>query len=142
MIIRVDHWRDVEALGTWVWPRFDPKLMACPHCQRLELDGDFMDRLSVLREEIGRPLVETSGYRCPEHNAVVSSSGRDGPHTTGRAVDINIWGGDVIELTARAHRLGFTGIGWRQVGSFGKRIVHLDDLERTEGRPRPWAWTY
>jgi len=147
-MIRVKHWKDAVASGEWVWPRFSPELMACKqgkceHCGgSLEIDSQFMDRLSAMREEYGKPLIEVSGYRCPKHNSHVSSTGEKGPHTTGRAIDINIWRGNAYELNALAPAYGFTGIGVRQSGGYGGRFIHLDDLTEEDGYPRPTLWSY
>jgi uncharacterized protein YcbK (DUF882 family) len=43
--------------------------------------------LEELRAALGRPVVITSGYRCPEHNKAVGGVPRS-PHMLGRAVDI------------------------------------------------------
>ena len=141
MILRAKHWRDIEALGTWIWPRFSLEKMACSHCGSIEIDSDFMDRLSALREEFGQPMLETSGYRCPDHNARISSTGRTGPHTTGQAVDIAIYGESAYRMIELAFKHGFTGIGIRQRGRHSGRFVHLDDLA-SEQAPRPRVWSY
>ncbi len=142
MDINQQHWQDVEVLGTWVWPRFSLQKMACQHCGRIEINGAFMDRLSALREEFDQPMMETSGYRCPVHNSNISKTGETGPHTTGRAVDINIWGKSAHKLMGMASAHGFTGIGIRQTGMYKRRFIHLDDLDEAEGCPRPWVWSY
>lgn len=101
-----------------------------------------MTRLELLRAELGMPLVLNSAYRCPTHNAAVSTTGRNGPHTTGRAVDIAISGKPVVALLAAALSLGFTGIGLKQDGAaMAGRFVHLDDLT-APAYPRPRVWTY
>jgi uncharacterized protein YcbK (DUF882 family) len=123
----------------WRWADFHPD----------EADGgvgmlayNFLDRLQMLRAMYGKPMIVTSAYRSPEHNARVSSTGRDGPHTTGRAVDVLVMGGDALALVALAVECGFTGVGLSQKGNHGSRFVHLDDLPQTATRPRPWVWTY
>ena len=86
--------------------------------------------------------MNVSGYRCPKHNAEVSNTGLDGPHTIS-AFDVRIAGYDVLKLTKIAMDAGFSGIGINQKGDWNKRIVHLDRLPNIEGkRPRPWVWTY
>jgi hypothetical protein len=35
---------------------------------------------------------------------------------------------------------GFTGIGVKQKGK--GRFIHLDDIEDSGDRPRPWVWSY
>ena len=115
---------------------------ACRHCGRAEMNEDFMWRLQELRNSYGQPMRVTSGYRCPEHPAEAhrKESGRLGPHTTGRAVDIAVSGSDAYALLRLAIRMGFTGVGVQQKGD--KRFLHFDDLEAKDGYPRPWIWSY
>lgn len=44
--------------------------------------------LDPLREWYGKPLIVSSGYRCPELNAAVKGS-KTSQHMTGQAADIN-----------------------------------------------------
>ena len=103
-------------------------------------DG-FMLKLVALRERVGFPMPVTSGYRSPEDNAAISTTGADGPHTTGRAVDVSISGENAYKLIAAALSAGFSGIGIKQHGPTNGRYVHLDDLTSPE-YPRPRIWTY
>lgn len=123
------------------YPNFSRAEFACAHCGRAEMQPDFVYRLQELRDKYGKPLRITSGYRCPEYNAQISSTGKDGPHTTGRAVDIAISRGEAYSLLRLAITMGFTGIGFAQKGS--GRFLHLDDLLRHEtAGPRPTIWSY
>ena len=97
-----------------------------------------MIKLDNIREYLNFPLPVTSAYRCFKHNQVVSSTGVNGPHTTGRAVDIAIHGEKAFGLITAARQFGFTGIGMKQHGPHGSRYVHLDDLMIA----RPMIWTY
>ena len=114
----------------------------CGNCgsNGTEMNPRFLAKLDWLRELCDFPFIVTSGYRCPDHNEAVSSTGRNGPHTTGHAADILVMG-------EKAHRvlmmLGykFTGVGIQQKGTHSKRFIHLDDLERPD-HPRPNLWSY
>src|SRR5687768_2238177 len=97
---------------------------------------DFMDKVESLRLTIGFPVAVTSAARCPDHNAKVSGTGRTGPHTTGRAIDLGVSHGQAYTVLATALRMGFTGIGVAQKGS--GRFIHLDDLQI--GRPAVWSY--
>lgn len=69
-----------------------------------------------------RPLVLTSGYRCPEHNKAVGGA-EHSFHMQGLAVDISTVGfapGEREKLIAYAKDYGFTGIG------IGSNFIHLD----------------
>ena len=107
-------------------------------CGRADMDSDFMQFLQMLRTSCGFPLHVTSGFRCPDHNARVSKTGRTGPHTTGKAADIAIAGPQVHSLLTTAIPW-VRGIGLKQHGPHAKRIVHLDT---TTGEMRPRVWTY
>lgn len=127
----------------WRWPHVDPaREWACRGTGAIVVVEEFLDRLERLRAGFGRPLIITSGYRSPGHNARVSTTGRTGPHTTARAVDIGIYGGDALELVQLGYDLGFTGIGINQRGAVSSRFVHLDDLPGDGQTPRPWIWSY
>lgn len=131
--------KDVQG---WRWKHFTPAEMACKCCGRVKADEIFMDRLERLREAYAAPLEVTSGYRCPAHNAAVSSTGADGPHTTGKAADLRVSGGKAFHVVTSALFLGFNGIGLAQKGQHESRFVHVDTLENGPGCPRPTVWTY
>ena len=95
----------------------------------------------LLRQEFGFPLIITSAYRSPAHNAKVGGRPRSA-HLAGRAVDIAISGDKAHRLVRMALLFGFTGIGIRQRGDFRSRYVHLDDLDKAPGIPRPAIWSY
>jgi len=108
----------------------------CGKCDGL-LDKEFLDRLNQLREQLGRPVLLSSAYRCPAHNSVVSRTGKHGPHTTGKAVDIVCAGSEAVEILDIALDLEFKGIGVCQTGTWGRRFIHIDDA-----RPTATIWSY
>ena len=101
---------------------------------------DFMDKVEALRVRVGFALPVTSAARCPKHNRVVSGTGDDGPHTTGRSIDFGISRQRAYTVMREAFALGFTGIGVQQKGD--SRFLHLDDLPDAPGQPRPTIWSY
>lgn len=125
---------------------FKPEEFAC-RCGECGSDGREMDlnfvfALDQLRERSGRPMVITSGYRCPAYNNRIASTGFDGPHTTGRAADIGISGEPAFHLVQQCTLGGWMrGIGINQKGPHEKRFIHLDDLEGPD-HPRPRLWSY
>lgn len=121
----------------WRWPHFSRSEMACRGNGECRMDPDFMDRLEDIREDFGRPMLVTSGYRSPEHNAKVSYTGHTGPHTTGRAADIAVDGEDAYTLLKLALAHGITGIGVSQKGA--DRLLHLD-MVKNDLRPRIWSY--
>jgi uncharacterized protein YcbK (DUF882 family) len=120
-------------------PSFTVAEMRCHcGCGKADMDHAFMLKLQAVRDVVG-PLVVSSGYRCPEHNAAVSSTGLNGPHVTGQAVDVRCYGKKAHEVLMSACFFDFTGIGVQQEGAHGSRFIHLDTLT---GGPRPNVWTY
>lgn len=105
-------------------------------CGQAEMDPGFVKWLDSLRQTFGRPIRVTSGYRCPEYNQQVSSTGLDGPHTTGAAVDVGVSHADAYALLWLAINRDCKRIGINQRGE--GRFLHFDF---TDG-PRPRIWTY
>ena len=126
-------------------PHFSDAEVACKcGCGMLPAPA-FMRKVEALREMWGKPMKVTSAARCPAYNAKVSSTGPDGPHTTGHAIDVEVARGDAFALLmligrANARGLGITGIGVQQKGT--GRFVHMDDLPDAPGQPRPTIWSY
>jgi len=104
------------------------------------MDPAYLEKLDQLRGDYGKPIIISSGYRCPSHNAKVSSTGTTGPHTTGKASDLQVDRSDAYLLLGLAYARGFTGIGINQKGS--GRFIHLDTLREAPGQPRPTLWSY
>lgn len=125
------------------FPNFTEDEFRCKcGCGRADMDEDFIDTLQTIRDAMKHPLIVSSGFRCPEHNNRVSSTGLNGPHTTGKAVDISIYGVWAWALIGAA--LGNTldpiyGLGVNQKGPHKSRFIHLDKVQSS---PRPWVWSY
>jgi len=66
---------------------FNPAEFMCKHCGLNKMDGVFLDDLDELRHRLGFPLSVASGYRCPTHNAAVSTTGEDGPQDLETTLD-------------------------------------------------------
>lgn len=111
-------------------------------CGLMEFSDQSVRQLEALRVRVGRPLIITSGYRCPEYNDQVSLTGPSGPHTItdnhNVTVDIGVSGKTASDLVFAAMSLGFTGIGVKQSGAHKSRFIHIDRL----GHPRPRIWSY
>jgi len=120
------------------WPNFTEAEFRCKGNGECRMDEDFLDRLQYLRNRFGRPMPVTSGYRSPEYNAKVSTTGTAGPHTTGKAADIRVSGKDAYDLIKLAIEAGFRGIGISQKGAHASRFIHLDMVDA--GRPTVWSY--
>jgi uncharacterized protein YcbK (DUF882 family) len=105
------------------------------------MDEAFVRMLDELRENFGHPLTLSSAKRCADYNEAVSSTGRDRPHTTGKAADILIPGPDAYAVLHYTFLMGFSGIGVKQHGPWDERFIHVDMLTPSEG-PRPRVWSY
>jgi zinc D-Ala-D-Ala carboxypeptidase len=140
-MITASHWKLVEA-EHWPWKDFSPYEMSCKGDGSLKVDEDFMDVLQAIRNECGFPMTVASGYRSPAYNAEVSETGGNGPHTTGRAADIRVWGNQAHRLLEVALKHGIKGIGISQKGAPGARFIHLDMCDNTVATPRKNVWSY
>jgi len=115
--------------------------LSCSHCDKNHFDQKTLDALQGLRDAMKKPLKLSSAYRCSVHNQNVSSSGPNGPHTTGQAIDILCSGKDAHEILSFAMIRSNTwkGIGISQKGKHSSRFIHLDTIEADN---RPWVWSY
>ncbi len=115
-------------------------------CNQMKFTDAAVQRLEELRMDLGAPIHINSGYRCPKHNANISSTGLSGPHTITENDNITV---DIKVLGISAHSIlkciglhDFTGIGIRQKGSHIGRFIHLDCILPGGKAPRPWVWSY
>ena len=115
--------------------------LRCSHCGINNMNNLFMQRIVMLRELLGFPFVVTSAYRCQNH-PVEARKDSPGAHTTGQALDINVYGNNAHRLLDAALRAGFSGVGIAQKGEHSIRFIHLDDLGNSDDRPRPTVWSY
>ena len=125
-VLAARHWREVD-LRQWPCPHFTPRELASRGDGSLKLDLDAARRLERTRSLVGRPLVITSAYRDPLHNAKVGGAPRS-QHKLGRAFDILLTGHDRFALAEAARQAGFRGFGRYQ------SFLHVDT------RPEPAAW--
>ena len=115
-------------MAKMITPNFSVHEMACKcGCGNHEMDEEFMRMLQTLRDEMQGPLRVSSGFRCEDHNEMVSTTG---PHTQARATDILISGERAMVFFEKARQIGFSGIGLSQKGYHAHRFVHLDTLPR------------
>tara|TARA_R110002012_G_scaffold86272_1_gene214427 strand:- start:5000 stop:5368 length:369 start_codon:yes stop_codon:yes gene_type:complete len=118
---------------------FEERELTCRHCGKSGMNKYFMTGIETLREAVDFPFIISSAYRCPDH-PIEASKSSPGAHTSGRAMDIVCRGKDAHKLLQEAMKMGFSGIGVSQKGD--SRFIHLDDLEDSSNRPRPWIWSY
>ena len=111
-------------------------------CGRSEMNSNFVSLLNRIREDFGKPMIISSGFRCAEHPAECRKES-PGSHATGWACDVSVQGADAQRLIECALRNGITGLGVNQKGSVG-RIIHLDQVHAVgTHKPftRPTVWS-
>lgn len=118
------------------YPNFSRSEFECSETGECEMNPDFMKRLQALRTAYGKPMIITSGYRSKRHS-IEAAKDKPGAHTTGRACDVAVSGGDAYRLLALAIDYGFCRIGINQKGE--GRFLHLDD---NVSFPNPVIWSY
>lgn len=112
-------------------PHFSKKEFACKCCgQNGPIDLALVDSLEVLRVLVGKPIIITSGYRCPKHNAEIGGA-KNSQHTKGTAADIKSPGATPLELFALAAQIpAIKGLGLYE------GWVHID----VRDAPRRVVW--
>ena len=103
------------------------------------MNTNFVALLNAIREDFGKPMVISSGYRCPDH-PIERRKEHPGSHSTGWAADVAVQGADALRLIEVAIRHGVTGLGVNQKGSVG-RFIHLDQVPDSRFT-RPTTWSY
>lgn len=119
------------------YPNFKASEFKCSHCGAEGIRPELVDKLQAMRSDYAKPMVITSGYRCPQHPAEVKKNA-PGAHSLGLAADIGVQGADAHKILELAFKHGFTGIGVQQKGT--GRFIHLD-IAGNE-LPRPAVWSY
>jgi uncharacterized protein YcbK (DUF882 family) len=101
-----------------------------PECVEQRISKDLVDNLQKLREEYGKSITVTSGYRCLKHNRSIGSVDNS-QHVPGNAVDIT--GADLNAIYAIAEKY-FDAVGDSRTKG---RFVHLDTR-----RDKKRRWNY
>jgi hypothetical protein len=114
------HFRDVPT-SAWRWPNFSPAEIACRGTGALKLNTEALDKLQVLRDALGKPLIVLSAYRSPAHNKAVGGAPAS-KHMLGEAFDISMANHDPVAFEAAARKVGFLGFGFYPRSGF----MHID----------------
>lgn len=122
------HWSEVPA-SEWFWPSFTPQEIACRGSGAVGIDPEALDKLQTLRDRLGVPVILTSAYRSPEHNAAVGGA-PESLHMQGRAFDVSMVNHDPDSFEVVAREVGFTGFGFYPRANF----MHIDT-----GPARDWG---
>jgi zinc D-Ala-D-Ala carboxypeptidase len=97
------------------------------------ISPNLAQRLDALRERVGRPVIVTSGVRCPAHNAAVGGK-PNSEHLTGEGCDLAAIGPrEKFDMVEAALAVGFTRLGW------GKGFIHVGT---SSALPERVMWDY
>jgi zinc D-Ala-D-Ala carboxypeptidase len=117
------------------YPSFTKAEFECRHTGQCHMKPEFMAKLQALRNEYGKPMTITSGYRHWTHPVEARKGHTTGEHTKGACADIACSnGGDRFTLVRLALKHGFTRIG------IAKNFVHLGI--GAPGLPNNVIWDY
>lgn len=92
----------------------------CGKCET-KLDKELLSVLELVRLRFGQPVIITSGYRCPTHNANVGGASKS-KHMEGIAADIKVKNTSPDTVYAYLDEIYPTSYG---VGLY-KSWVHID----------------
>lgn len=105
-----------------------------------------IERLDIIREKWGGPIIVTSGYRPPKLNKAVGSTAKNSAHLVGLAADFHPKNGNIIDL---AKLIASMEMDWDQLilekytaknGEIvGCQWLHLG-FSRTNNRRQILAW--
>jgi hypothetical protein len=103
------------------WPNFSPAEIACRGTGKLLINEPALDKLQVLRDRLGKPLIVRSAYRSPKHNRAIGG-GAGLKHMDGAACDIAATSHVPVAFEAAARTVGFLGFGFYPRSGF----IHVD----------------
>jgi uncharacterized protein YcbK (DUF882 family) len=103
-------------------PHFSEIELACHHCGVNECKQSLVDALEAFRAIVGKPVIVSSAYRCPQHNAEAGGAGRS-EHVEGLAADIRVVGMTATQLEGLARKIqAIRGIGRNDHAQY----IHVD----------------
>lgn len=109
----------------------------CSLCEQsghntFKIDNLLLDKLQEVRDEINKPVIINSGFRCPTHNTSVGGK-ITSSHIKGRAADIAILGSNYRYEVLRIFLSKFNRIG------IGAEFIHIDC---DNDKPQNLIWVY
>lgn len=120
-------------MSTKLSEHFEEKEFQCHCCGRVHVAPALVDLLEKVRILYHRPIVISSGFRCPEHNKAVGGL-PNSAHLTGEAADIVCaFSADRYHLIRILLLLQVTRIG------IGSGFLHID-VSKT--LPQGVIWLY
>lgn len=109
----------------------------CGKCEEQFVSEGLLEKLDKVREEFGKPVIVTSGYRCPAHNEAIGGA-KNSSHVNGLAADIQpkIVTLDDLDLLYEICYNIFSNIG----DGRSKKFIHVDDRELKKSGKRHWIY--
>lgn len=102
------------------FPNFSREEFRCKHTGHEGMKEEFLEVLQNIRDDYGKPMRVTSGFRHPTHPVEARKQRSDGEHTRGMCADIACTSSrDRYELIVLALKHGINRIG------IAKNFVHL-----------------
>ncbi len=123
------------------WPNFSRSEMACKHTNLCDIHPDLMDLLQSMRDELGKPIFISSGYRHPTHPVEVMKE-KPGEHALGMAADIICHGVQAQDMMRMALARGVSRIGLHQKGRASGRFLHVGIADKHTTEFQSATWTY
>ena len=123
---------------------FKEEEFKCKHSGLVNMNQEFVNKLNLLREKLGKPILLSSAYRDVTHPIEarkIAKGGNGGQHSKGLAVDILCNGKEAHELLNVIIQMDcFTGIGFSQKSSLLSRFIHIDMAQDKNTRPTIWSY--
>lgn len=118
-------------------PETDVKLLCTcghPNCDKRSVNQESLNRVQLVRDDLGYPIVISSAGRCPNHPDEITKSA-PGDHQRGYAVDARYKTiGERTKLMVLAGRHGATRV------AYGDNFVHMA-WTPTDDKSVP-TWSY
>jgi len=125
---------------SWESKYFSYDEMKCKcGCDQAPMDQQLMTTLDNIRQALGKPIIISSGYRCPNH-PIEAKKSKPGAHATGKAADLAVDREDAYKVLMAAFFMDIKRVGVQQKGS--GRFIHLDTADAQDGFPSPTVWSY
>lgn len=125
-----------------LYPNFTIEELRCKYTSECQMRPEFMKILQEIRDDYGKPIFISSGYRSIKH-PVEQAKERPGEHTLGMSVDILCYGTTTLELLKLAQQHGIQRIGLSQKGDIhGSRFMHIGIADRFYLGFPAGIWTY
>lgn len=109
----------------------------CQKCDDQKISEDLINKLQKVREEFGKAIKVTSGYRCLDHNIAIGGATKSS-HIDGLAADITpvILNFDDLDLLYEICYNIFDNIG----DGRNKGFIHVDVREPKPTGKRHWIY--